>query len=352
MVRQKDLNWLSEGMDVFTFGIEYYDSRGSLQYVNKTCLDIFGLSSAGEALGFKLFEDPNLPDEAKEKLLQGKPVNYGRFFDFEKVKSQQLYETTKSGKIYIDVMITPLRTANNDISGYLVQVQDLTARKKAEDTADFLHSLLNHDFANKMTAIQGYLSLLGQASLPRKHEKLVNMAMRGCVSGLALVHKISSLRKIDRVPLDQTVKVDLASVMEVVIDTHAGRAADAGLEIVFETRTEKLEVQGGVLLEELFSNLVENAIIHSGGSLVRITAEKKDGQVAVFLEDNGKGISVTSRSKLFTRGFKRTGSEGSGLGLFLAKTIAELYGGTIAVKGSPLGGARFEVFLIKSDPVA
>ncbi|MBN1179527.1 MAG: PAS domain S-box protein [Anaerolineae bacterium] len=113
-------------------GIELYDVNGELVDINAACLDIFGASSIADVKGFKLFEDPNLPKAAKERLLQGETVQYETAFDFELVKRQTLYPTTRSGTIHIDVRITALGIEEGGPpSSYLVQVQDITERQQA-----------------------------------------------------------------------------------------------------------------------------------------------------------------------------------------------------------------------------
>jgi PAS domain S-box-containing protein len=115
-------------------GIELYDQEGRLLDANHACLDIFGVSDITEVKGLKLFEDPNLSLEAKEKLLKGKTIRYEGPFDFEKVKEQKLYKTKKSGMVYLDVAITPLSAVGEKSQrGYLVQVQDITERKRMEE---------------------------------------------------------------------------------------------------------------------------------------------------------------------------------------------------------------------------
>ena len=114
-------------------GIELYDPIGQLVEVNKSCLEIFGVSDAEEVKGFKLFEDPNLSEEVKENLKKGEVVRIEAPFDFGKVREHKLYETTKSGTINLDVLITPLGLGQKQgQSGYLVQVQDITERKETE----------------------------------------------------------------------------------------------------------------------------------------------------------------------------------------------------------------------------
>ena len=112
-------------------GIELYDAEGRLLDANPSCLDMFGIVDKEDIKGFELFQDPNLPRDAKERLLNGEIMRYEAEFDFELIKRKALYRTTKSGRRYLDVMITVLETHGN-VRGYLAQVQDITERKRME----------------------------------------------------------------------------------------------------------------------------------------------------------------------------------------------------------------------------
>jgi PAS domain S-box-containing protein len=115
-------------------GIELYDTEGCLLDANKSCLGIFGVSDMKEVKGFRLFEDPNVSDEIKQSLKKGETVRYQAPFDFDKVKEAGLYYTSKSKVIFLDIIITPLGGENKSQPlGYLVQIQDITDRIKAEE---------------------------------------------------------------------------------------------------------------------------------------------------------------------------------------------------------------------------
>ncbi|KKM02287.1 hypothetical protein LCGC14_1785940, partial [marine sediment metagenome] len=114
-------------------GIELYDHDGKLVDLNKSCLEMFGVSSIDAVKDFDLLNDPNIPPDQLSKLKEGESVKFESVFDFDLVKSLNLYETKKSGQSYIDVIITPLYIDNQEmINNYLVQIQDVTERKYGE----------------------------------------------------------------------------------------------------------------------------------------------------------------------------------------------------------------------------
>ncbi len=119
--------------DQSPIAIELFDKDGALVDVNQACLDLFGVRNIDLIRSFSLFSDPNISDENKEKLIQGKRTHYQVPFDFEKVTENNLYPTSREGIIWLDVLITPLGGIPDDSTGFLVQVQDITRRKQAEE---------------------------------------------------------------------------------------------------------------------------------------------------------------------------------------------------------------------------
>jgi PAS domain S-box-containing protein len=108
-------------------GIEIYDERGIFIDANRKCLDIFGVTDQALIRNFTLFEDPNVSTEHRAALKKGTPVRYEVVFDFDIVRSMNLYPTTKSGTIDLSVIIEPLSTmGQRRPTGYIVLVQDIT----------------------------------------------------------------------------------------------------------------------------------------------------------------------------------------------------------------------------------
>jgi len=128
-------------------GIELYDRKGKLVDLNKSCLEMFGVSSIDAVKDFDLFDDPNIPPDQLSKLRKGESVKYESVFDFDLVKSINLYETTKTGKFYVNVLITPLYLEEiKSISNYLVQVQDITDNKIIEQKLKDINEELENKF--------------------------------------------------------------------------------------------------------------------------------------------------------------------------------------------------------------
>ncbi len=138
-------------------GIELFDVEGQLIDANQATLDIFGVSDVDEIMGFKLFEDPNLTDEVKEKLRKGESVDYQTEFDFEAVKKLKLYETSKSGIVHLDLMISPMILHGGDkTDSYIVHVRDITETRLAQDVIAERESFLQSIFGS----IQDGISIL------------------------------------------------------------------------------------------------------------------------------------------------------------------------------------------------
>ena len=119
--------------DQSPIAIELYDAAGILVNANPACLDLFGIENIQVILNFSLFADPNVNDEQKERLHKGETVQYSGPFDFEKVKALKLYPTSREGVIWLNVLITPLKNRADLITGFLVQIQEITDRKRTED---------------------------------------------------------------------------------------------------------------------------------------------------------------------------------------------------------------------------
>jgi len=117
--------------DQSPIAIEFYDAEGLLARVNQSCLEMFGVLDPEELEGFRLFEDPNITVAARQDLRKGKSIRFQSDFSFDLVRARGLYRTSRTGSCTLDIQIAPL-VEGTDAIGYVAQVQDITARRRAE----------------------------------------------------------------------------------------------------------------------------------------------------------------------------------------------------------------------------
>lgn len=134
------------------------------------------------------------------------------------------------------------------------------------------------------------------------------------------------------------VRADVGAVLASLRRTLDRVHADRALSIVVEC-PDGLTFRGDRQdLEEMLGNLMDNACKWAA-TRVRVTASRNDQWLVVTVEDDGPGLPVEARARVFERGRRLDETvPGSGLGLAIVRDLAELYGGTVALEESPLGG--------------
>jgi signal transduction histidine kinase len=121
-----------------------------------------------------------------------------------------------------------------------------------------------------------------------------------------------------------------------------------GARIKCELEAEPATVNArGKQLTQVWVNLLANAgeALQSKGS-VRVSARKENGAIVVRVADDGPGVPEEDLARIFDRGFTTKGpTKGSGLGLYISRTIVERHGGKMRAESSPGKGATFVVEL-------
>lgn len=200
-----------------------------------------------------------------------------------------------------------------------------------------------HFLRDKNQIAQGYLQLLKEEGVEKEERELLEKALITMKESQNIFKKIDILMELARDCEGN--RISLNSAIDQAIVSNQTEAEIEGIEIGYENTD--ITIKCCYILEYLFENLIENAVKHSEASKVSITTEERDKKVTVTVEDDGKGIGERSE-KLFDIGYKENGSRGPGIGLYLVKKIANRCGGDVEAKRSKLGGARFDVTLLKA----
>jgi two-component system OmpR family sensor kinase len=150
--------------------------------------------------------------------------------------------------------------------------------------------------------------------------------------------------------------VELAGLVDDVTEMHAAAARAAGVALSARC-TGDVHVRGDAdMLSTAISNLVANAIRYTPrGGTITATVELGDEAAHVHVDDTGRGLDPGDLDALFTpfaRGVQARTADtaGLGLGLPIARRIAERHGGAIAATNRPTGGARFSLRLPLAGP--
>lgn len=116
--------------------------------------------------------------------------------------------------------------------------------------------------------------------------------------------------------------------------------ADRGLAITVDVSPEHFIRGQQEDLEEMLGNLLDNACKWAKSS-VKIQSVQENGAIVLTVDDDGPGLVPSMRAAVLQRGVRADeAAPGSGLGLAIVRDLAELYGGTISLEDSPMGGLR------------
>ncbi|MBI4474405.1 MAG: sensor histidine kinase [Acidobacteria bacterium] len=104
-------------------------------------------------------------------------------------------------------------------------------------------------------------------------------------------------------------------------------------------------------LEEMLGNLLDNACTWARAH-VRLSSSKEGEKIVITIDDDGPGIEPSMRHAVMQRGIRADeAGQGSGLGLAIVRDLAEIYGGSISLENSPMGGTRARLKLPAQDGI-
>ncbi|MFO7535944.1 MAG: MASE3 domain-containing protein [Kiritimatiellia bacterium] len=264
--------------------------------------------------------------------------------------------------------IRPWREAGGEIAGIVIFTEDITGRKKAEESLrqaneclaqaanDLSRSnddlqqfarIVSHDLREPLRTISGFLSLLHE----RYRDRLDDKAMEYIDFSIEGAGRMSNLIR------------DLIEYARVERKGKAVRNVDTGQAIVSATANLRAAIQNAqatvthdtmpdvpgdpTLLSQLLQNLIANSVKFRAAGRpckIHVGVDRKDNHWEFSVKDNGIGIDPAFSDRIFSvfqRLHTREQYEGTGIGLAICKKIVERYGGRIWVESEPGKGATF-----------
>jgi signal transduction histidine kinase len=218
--------------------------------------------------------------------------------------------------------------------------------------ADFV-SLVSHELRTPMAAVIGAARTLQQRwreLSPDQRESFLDL-IAGETNRLAeLIGDVLDTSRIEAGTF--SFRFREVDVSQLVRDTVAtAQLGQDEVQLRADVRSPLPEIRGDLdRLRQVLTNLIDNAIKYSpAGGQVEVRAYPENGRVLVDISDDGPGIAKADQKLIFEKFGRVTGSgatrPGTGLGLFIARSIAEAHGGALEVQSAPEQGATFTLEL-------
>jgi PAS domain S-box-containing protein len=237
-----------------------------------------------------------------------------------------------------------------DGKNYILEnFQDITERKMAEIKLQEINELkteimrrVSHELKTPLISIKGFSDLLLDVHYNKFDDdiiSIVNEIKQGCVRLENLIDEILESSKLDSRQIKlKTSKEDLSFLIRFCVEELKMLLKMRNQAIILNIHDNLITVFEKEKIYDVINNLLSNAIKYSQkNSEIKIQSEIKDNFIVISVNDNGIGFTEEEKTKLFTQFGKieRYGqnfdveSEGTGLGLYIAKKIVELHGGKI-----------------------
>jgi two-component system, sensor histidine kinase len=217
--------------------------------------------------------------------------------------------------------------------------------------ADFV-SLVSHELRSPMAAVIGAartLQMRWRELQPDQREAFLALIGDETTRLAALIGDVLDTSRIDAGTFSYRFgAVDVGALVEETVSAAA--VGQDEVPIRAEVTGSLPEIRGdGERLRQVFVNLVDNAVKYSpAGEPVAVKVGQYDGHVVVSVSDKGPGIPSQDQRVIFEKfGRVAAGSSkpGTGLGLFIARSITEAHGGSLEVSSAPGRGSTFTVRL-------
>lgn len=250
----------------------------------------------------------------------------------------------------IGITYAPLLGDDNKLVNIIANVRDITNFRRAQEMQNVFISTISHELKTPVALIKGYAGTLrrddaewdpqvirdGLTVIEEESDRLT-----GLIENLLAASKLRA----ERMRLDIS-DIQLDKLAAQVVERFQTQTQNHTLQLDFPPDFPL--VQGDeIRLRQVLDNLVSNAIKYSPeGGVITIGGEVDDKTVTIFVHDEGVGITESDQEHIFDRFFRVDGAlsrktQGTGLGLYLAKAIIEAHGGTIRVQSKPGAGSTF-----------
>jgi PAS domain S-box-containing protein len=250
-------------------------------------------------------------------------------------------DTGKGQPTPVDLTATFLRDGDGRVVQAICVLRDASARHRGDSQRGELISTLAHELRSPLTSVKGFTSTLlhrwERFTDAQKREMLATVNM-DADRVTRLIRELLDVSRIDAGRLELRRKeFDLAAMAAGIVGRFELQHDRHKFQVTFPDGFPRVYADPDKV-EQVLTNLVENAVKYSDGGMVTVTGEVTDSAVEVAVRDQGVGIPADQLPLIFTKFYRRAGHgapSGTGLGLFIARGLVEAHAGRIWADSAP-----------------
>jgi len=329
-------------------GIAVYDAQGLLYGMNKSYIELYGISDTTRIMGKSLFDDPLLSSETKKRLLAGNAIREELALDYAKTADPAMFDPSRTGTLYLDVLITPLgMSMGESVVGYMAQVQDITEGKDAERSIHALsQQLIRAQESERQMIARELHDRVGQnlASLKMDFDSLGNVNPDHLPKTRKKIAEISSLLKAtvsDIRDLAYELRppgLDHFGFMQTIIQFGNDFREKTGLDVDMSfmgIQELLLDFDTEINLYRLIQEGLNNIHKHARAKRIAVKMVASHPSIILRIEDDGIGFDPEKRLSASIRE-KR-------MGLCSMQERASLLGGKMRIQSQPGRGTEIHI---------
>jgi len=325
----------------FTDGLLFFDKRKRFSLINPKAKDFFGIE--------------------KEEGIIGKPVSELPFLRplsglMKKNKKVSREEVRIRKNLVLEITIVSI-SVEKTIVGHLVILHDITREKLVEKMKTEFVSLAAHQLRTPLSAVKWTIKIFLEGDLGKINKEQKEFLEDAYNANERMITLVNNLLNITRIEegryIYKPVTVDLKNLVQGLIDLYKEKAKKEKIEIEFNCPKKRLG-KTSIDIEKIkiaLTNLLNNAIRYTapGGKII-VSLSQTSKEIKFSIQDTGIGIPENQYKRVFTKFFRGTNAirketEGTGLGLYIAKNVVEAHKGKIWFDSKENTGTTFYVTL-------
>jgi len=348
---QRGLKEKSAAIEYSIDAMAIADLNQNLKYVNPAFLQIWGYEDVNEVLGRSAIDFWKSKERASAIV---------RSIMRDGGWSGELVAQRKDGTLFnVKVSTSLIKRENEEPLSIMASFMDITEQKRLDIAKSEFIATASHQLRNPLASINWYAEMLSTISDSSKNKKVKRYSTEIHNSTIRLISLVNALLNTSRIELGtfstSVRKFDLTGLIEDILKIFSSQIKNKEIDVSKNFSKTPFYIESDSMqIRIIVQNLISNAVKYSNrnGSL-KISLEEKGEEVLFKIFNTGYGIPKAQQSRIFTK-FFRAGNildkekDGTGLGLYIAKSLINNLKGKIWLESEEDKGATFFLALPKS----